>query len=192
MILESEAAMEAKLIQQLVGLGYSSVVIKDENDLLANLKKQLEKHNSISLSAKEFRQILNYIGKGNIFEKAKTLRARIPYVNDAGDNKTLQLLDSKQWCKNEFQVTHQITNDKGQYKNRYDVTILINGLPLVQIELKRRGMQLKEAFEQIKRYQRISFGAGESLFQYVQLFVASNGVNTKYFANAPSQLLNFK
>ena len=102
MILESEAAMEAKLIQQLVGLGYSSVVIKDENDLLANLKKQLEKHNSISLSEKEFRQILNYIGKGNIFEKAKTLRARIPYVNDAGDNKTLQLLDSKQCVKMNF------------------------------------------------------------------------------------------
>ena len=191
-ILESEAALEEKLIQQLVGLGYAYVQVKDEKDVLANLKKQLEKHNGINLSESEFKSVLGYIQKGNIFEKAKTLRSRIPYTNAAGESKTLQLLDTKQWCKNEFQVAQQIVNDKGQYENRYDVTILINGLPLVQIELKRRGLAISEAFNQIKRYQRNSFAAGLGLFEYVQLFVISNGVNTKYYANAPAKNLNFK
>src|SRR5690606_23278074 len=94
----------------------------------------------------------------------------------------IQFINQDHWCKNEFQVSNQITVE-GTYKNRYDVTILINGLPLVQIELKRRGLELKEAFNQVNRYHRHSYGASDGLFLYVQLFVISNGVNTKYYAN---------
>src|SRR5690606_23983589 len=93
-----------------------------------------------------------------------------------------EFLNTEHWCQNQYQVTHQVTIE-GKYKNRYDVTLLINGLPLVQIELKRRGLEMKEAFNQINRYQRHSFGAKSALFQYVQIFVISNGVNTKYYAN---------
>ena len=104
----------------------------------------------------------------------------------------MQLLNIEHWCRNQFQVTRQVTMDKGTYKNRYDVTLLINGLPLVQIELKRRGLEMKEAFNQINRYKRHSFWSSRGLFNYVQLFIISNGVNTKYLANSGEQLLPFK
>ncbi|PIR66904.1 MAG: hypothetical protein COU51_01420, partial [Parcubacteria group bacterium CG10_big_fil_rev_8_21_14_0_10_36_14] len=96
----------------------------------------------------------------------------------------VRFFNMEQWCKNEYQVTHQITQ-KGRYENRYDVTLLINGLPLVHIELKRRGVEMKEAFNQIQRYHKHSFTG--TLFEYVQIFVISNGVNTKYFSNNPKQ-----
>lgn len=179
---QPEQLLEQELINQLHALGHERITLKDETDLLANLKKQLEKHNNVLLSSSEFNQILMYINKGNNFERSKLLRSRIPYVNDKGENKTIRLIDQKSWCKNEFQVANQISLS-GSYKNRYDVTILINGLPLVQIELKRRGLELKEAFNQINRYQRHSYGAGMGLFQFIQLFVISNGVNTKYYVN---------
>lgn len=115
-------------------------------------------------------------------EKAKTLRAKQHIIKDNGDNLYFEFINTEHWCQNQFQVTHQVTME-GKYKNRYDVTILINGLPLVQIELKRRGLELKEAFNQINRYQRHSFGANSALFQYLQIFIISNGVNTKYYAN---------
>jgi type I restriction enzyme R subunit len=122
------------------------------------------------------------LNKGSVFEKAKTLRAKQHLVRDNGDNLYFEFINTDFWCQNEFQVTHQITME-GKYKNRYDVTLLINGLPLVQIELKRRGLELKEAFNQINRYQKHSFGTGAALFQYVQIFIISNGVNTKYYSN---------
>ncbi|MEW2920112.1 type I restriction endonuclease subunit R [Muricauda sp. ANG21] len=191
MTTQPEYILEENLVGQLEVLGYKKVSIKDEVDLVANLKKQLEKHNKANFSAAEFRQILNQLSKGNIYEKAKTLRDRITYTKDNGETGYVELINQVHWCKNQYQVTHQVTME-GSYKNRYDVTILINGLPLVQIELKKRGLEMKEAFNQINRYERHSFSSGIGLFQYVQLFVISNGVNTKYFANNPVKARSFK
>ena len=191
MTAQAEQLLENKLVAQLVELGYKKVSIKDEEDLFINLKSQLEVHNKTKLSDNDFKQILNYINKGNIFERSKILRDRVPYTNDKGEYKTIELINQIYWCQNQFQVTQQVTME-GKYTNRYDVTILINGLPLVQIELKRRGIELKEAFNQIDRYQRHSFGSGHGLFQYIQVFVISNGVNTKYYVNNSKNKLTYK
>jgi type I restriction enzyme R subunit len=142
----------------------------------------LEKHNHITFSNKEFEKVLNILSKGSVFEKAKTLREKQHIIRDNGDNLYFEFINIEQWCQNQYQVTHQVSME-GKYKNRYDVTLLINGLPLVQIELKRRGLELKEAFNQVNRYQRHSFSSSYGLFQYIQIFVISNGVNTKYYAN---------
>ncbi len=140
---------------QLETLGFDKVQIDDEPALLANLKTQLEKHNKTTLSEGEFAQILNKLAKGKIFEKARILRDRVDYTKDTGPNAGetgyIELINQIQWCKNEYQVTHQVTM-VGKYTNRYDVTLLVNGLPLVQIELKRRGLEMKEAFNQTNRY----------------------------------------
>lgn len=188
---QPEQILENNLVDQLVILGYQQITIKDENDLISNLKTQIEKHNTLSLSDKEFVQVLNFINKGNVYDRAKILRDRVPYINDRGDTKTVELLNQIHWCQNEFQVTNQVSLT-GTHKNRYDVTILINGLPLVQIELKRRGLELKEAFNQTNRYERHSYWAGHGLFQFVQFFIISNGVNTKYYANSPLKARSFK
>ncbi len=179
---QPEEVLENQLVAQLQTLGYGLVAIKDETALIANLQQQLEKHNGIRFTAHEFEKVLNILSKGSVFEKAKTLREKQHLIRDNGDNLYFEFINTDYWCQNEFQVTHQVSQE-GTYKNRYDVTLLINGLPLVQIELKRRGLELKEAFNQINRYQRHSFGANAALFQYVQIFVISNGVNTKYYAN---------
>jgi len=179
---QPEQILENQLVAQLQTLGYTKVIIPDEASLLANLKTQLEKHNNIAFTAKEFERVLNILSKGSVFEKSKTLREKQHIVRDNGDNLYFEFLNTAYWCQNEYQVTHQVTIE-GTYKNRYDVTLLVNGLPLIQIELKRRGLEMKEAFNQINRYQRHSFGAKSALFQYVQIFVISNGVNTKYYAN---------
>jgi len=179
---QPEQVLENQLVAQLQKLKYEKIIIKDENALTANLKTQLEKHNNITFSASEFERVLNILSKGSVFEKAKTLRAKQHIERDNGDNLYFEFLNTDFWCQNQFQVTHQVTME-GSYKNRYDVTLLINGLPLVQIELKRKGLEMKEAFNQINRYQRHSFGAKSALFQYVQIFIISNGVNTKYYAN---------
>ncbi len=179
---QPEQILEDQLVEQLQKLGYGLVHITNETELIANLKTQLEKHNNILFSNSEFEKVLNILSKGSVFEKAKTLREKQHIVRDNGDNLYFEFIQTEHWCQNQFQVTHQVTIE-GQYKNRYDVTLLINGLPLVQIELKRRGLELKEAFNQINRYQRHSFGANSALFQYIQVFVISNGVNTKYYAN---------
>src|SRR5690606_23230265 len=171
--------------------GWERVAIANEADLIANLKRQLEKHNKVSFSDYEFRQILNKLARGNIFEKAKILRDKVDYTKDDGTTGYIELINQVQWCKNEYQVTHQITME-GKYTNRYDVTLLVNGLPLCQIELKRRGLEMKEAFNQTNRYHRHSFAAGYGLFGYVQMFVISNGVNTKYYANNPVTKRDFK
>ena len=188
---QSEQTLEDNLIAQLEMLGFEKVRIDDEAALVTNLKAQLEKHNKVNLSEREFRQILNKLARGNIFEKAKILRDKVDYVKDSGEVGYIELIDQIKWCKNEYQVTHQVTM-QGTYTNRYDVTLLINGLPLVQIELKRRGLELKEAFNQTNRYHRHSFAAGYGLFGYIQLFVISNGVNTKYYANNPVDKRDFK
>jgi type I restriction enzyme R subunit len=179
---QSEAILEYNLIQQLVGLGYASVKVMDGKALVANLKIQLETFNKATYTNKEFDGILNHLAKGNVFEKAKTLRDRFSFTRDNDEVIYVRFYDSENWNKNLFQVTNQVTQE-GSFKNRYDVTLLVNGLPLVQIELKRRGTEIKEAFNQINRYQRHSFWSNHGLFQYVQLFVISNGVNTKYLAN---------
>ncbi len=179
---QSEATLENHLVRQLTGLGYTHVQIPDGSALLTNLQKQLEAFNNESYSSKEFDAILNHLAKGNVFEKAKTLRDRFSIPRENGEAVYVQFYNSEDWAKNLFQVTHQVTQE-GSYKNRYDVTLLINGLPLVQIELKRRGLEIKEAFNQINRYQKHSFWSNYALFQYVQIFIISNGVNTKYLAN---------
>jgi type I restriction enzyme, R subunit len=179
---QPEQILEEQLITQLQELGYERASIPNEAALLANLKIQLEKHNEVVFSEKEFEKVLNILSKGSVFEKAKTLREKQHIIRDNGDNLYFEFLQIEHWCQNEFQVTSQVAME-GKYKNRYDVSLLINGLPLVQIELKRRGLEMKEAFNQVNRYQRHSFGAGSALFQYIQIFVISNGVNTKYYAN---------
>jgi len=186
MSIQPEALLEYNLIKQLKKLKYEPIEIKDDKTLDKNLKIQIEKHNNIILSESEFKRILNHLSKGNVFEKAKILRDRYALTKDDGTTSYIEFLNSEHWCQNEFQVTSQVTVD-GMYKNRYDVTLLINGLPLVQIELKRRGLELKEAFNQINRYQRHSYSSNSALFNYVQLFVISNGVNTKYYANNKKQ-----
>ncbi|MGQ1911691.1 type I restriction endonuclease subunit R [Marinifilum sp. RC60d5] len=179
---QSEAILENKLIKQLVDLGYQSVKVMDGDVLVSNLKSQLEAFNKASYTDKEFDGILNHLAKGNVFEKAKTLRDRFSFTQDNGEIAYVRFFDSENWNKNLFQVTNQVSQE-GSFKNRYDVTLLVNGLPLVQIELKRRGLEIKEAFNQINRYQKHSFWSNHALFQYVQLFVISNGANTKYLAN---------
>jgi len=179
---QSEQILEEQLLVQLQKLGYQYLSISDEKGLLANLKSQLEKHNRTSFTAGEFDKVLNILSKGNVFEKSKTLREKQHIIRDNGDNLYFEFLNIEHWCQNQYQVTNQVRQE-GTYKNRYDVTILINGLPLVQIELKRRGLEMKEAFNQLNRYQRHSFAANSGLYQYVQIFIISNGVNTKYFAN---------
>ena len=195
MPVQSEAALENGLIATLQQMNYEYVQIEEEKNLRTNFKSQLEKHNRKRLeeigrtefTEAEFEKILIYLEGGTRFEKAKKLRDLFPLELDNGDRLWVEFLNRTHWCQNEFQVSHQITVE-GRKKCRYDVTILINGLPLVQIELKRRGVELKQAYNQIQRYHKTSF---HGLFDYVQLFVISNGVNTRYFANNPNSGYKF-
>lgn len=195
MSIQSEAALEAGLIAALQQMDYEYVQIAEEDNLQANFKRQLEKHNHKRLSEhgrteftdEEFEKILIYLEGGTRFEKAKKLRDLYPLDTSDGKRIWVEFLNRQQWCQNEFQVSNQITVE-GRKKCRYDVTILINGLPLVQIELKRRGVELKQAYNQIQRYHKTSF---HGLFDYIQLFVISNGVNTRYFANNPNSGYKF-
>ena len=181
---QSEQKLEKTLIKQLNKLGFLSVVIEDDNALINNLRAQLGKFNETSFSDAEFKQIQNHLNKGDRFYKAKTLRDWFLLKRDDETTKHIRFFNMEQWCKNEYQVASQITQ-VGRYENRYDVTLLINGLPLAQIELKRRGVEMKEAFNQIQRYHKHSFTG--TLFEYAQIFIISNGVNTKYFSNNPKQ-----
>lgn len=195
MSIQSEAALEYGLIETLKQMNYEYVHIKEDTNLQENFKKQLEIHNKRRLaefgrtnfSDAEFDKILIYLEGGTRFEKAKKLRDLYPLDIEDGKRIWVEFLNRSQWCQNEFQVSNQITSE-GRKKCRYDVTILINGLPLVQIELKRRGIELKQAYNQIQRYHKTSF---HGLFDYIQLFVISNGVNTRYFANNPNQGYKF-
>ena len=195
MSIQSEAALEAGLIKTLQQMDYEYVQITEEDNLYANFKRQLEIHNRKRLeehgrtefTTEEFEKILIYLEGGTRFEKAKKLRDLYPLDTANGQRIWVEFLNRQQWCQNEFQVSNQITVE-GRKKCRYDVTILINGLPLVQIELKRRGVELKQAYNQIQRYHKTSF---HGLFDYIQLFVISNGVNTRYFANNPNSGYKF-
>ena len=186
---ESEAKLEDRMIDQLRRQGYNYVEINDVDELEANFRKQINLHNKVELrgkdlSDKEFEKLMIKISGKSIFQSAKELRQKQDIVRDDGTVAYIELFNTKEWCKNLFQVTHQTTVE-GKYTNRYDVTILINGLPLVQIELKRRGIDMKEAFDQIKRYKNHSYNG---LYRFIQLFVISNGVDTKYFANGDHEL----
>ena len=189
---ESEAALENKLIDTLVNQGYERIAINDEASLLANFREQLNKHNRkrrapgewADLTDKEFQKLLTHFNRGSIYNRAYNLRQQMIVEGDNGKDKFIDLINQHEWCKNEFQVTNQVTIE-GHRVNRYDVTLLINGLPLVQIELKRRGVELKEAFNQINRYKSETF---TGLFRFVQLFVISNGTDTKYVANNERKL----
>ncbi|MEI6553197.1 MAG: type I restriction endonuclease subunit R [bacterium] len=181
---QTEQQLEKELIEQLRQLGFSPVVLEDSKAMMVNLRNRLEKFNQTTFSDEEFTRILNHVEKGDRFHKAKTLRDYYALKRDDETTKHIRFFNMDQWCKNEYQVAQQITQ-VGRYENRYDVTLLVNGLPLVQIELKRRGMELKEAFNQIQRYHKHSFTG--TLFEYIQIFVISNGVNTKYFSNNPKQ-----
>ena len=195
MPVQSEAALENGLIDTLQKMNYEYVHIEEEKNLSANFKKQLEKHNKKKLeelgrtefTESEFEKILIYLEGGTRFEKAKKLRDLFPLELESGERLWVEFLNRTHWCQNEFQVSNQITVE-GRKKCRYDMTILINGLPLVQIELKRRGVELKQAYNQIQRYHKTSF---HGLFDYIQLFVISNGVNTRYFANNPNSGYKF-
>lgn len=178
--LQSEAILEENFIKQLASSGYERINLKNLDDLEKNFKTQLEHHNKITLTDSEFNRILTYLEGGGIYEKAKKIRDKFELVRD-DETVYIEFLDTKDWIQNSYQVTNQITNDRGRYLNRYDVTILINGLPVVQVELKRRGKEIKEAFNQVVRYKKDSLFVG--LLSYIQIFIISNGVNTKYFAN---------
>jgi type I restriction enzyme, R subunit len=191
MVHQSEAELEEQLIQQLQKLDYERVKLSDINGVKANLKAQLGRFNNTTFSEKEFNAILNHLDAGNIFDRAKVLRDRFHLTRDDGESSYIQFYDSENNSRNLFQVTNQVTQ-KDKYKNIYDVTILVNGLPLVQMELKRRGVELKQAFNQINRYKRHTYAANYGLFQYIQIFLISNGVNTKYYANNPIQAISYK
>ena len=186
MTVQSEYQLENKLIAQLQGLGYATVTIKDESALLSNLKTQIERANGLApLSETEWKQVISFLNTGTVFERAKNLRDQFPVKFDDGSSKHIFFL-SDDPSKNLYQVTNQITVDHRDYNgrtSRFDVTLLVNGLPLVQIELKKRGMEIAEAFNQTQRYIREAYWAGQGLFGFIQLFVISNGANTRYYSN---------
>ena len=185
---QSEAKLEASLIQQLRGQGYEYVQIKNEAALLANLRRQLELLNDVTLTDSEWARLLPMISNDqmSIQDKTAILQDKGHILNitlDNGQTKNIKLIDKTNIYNNRLQVINQFEEEGGTYKNRYDVTILVNGLPMVHIELKRRGVDIKEAFNQINRYLRDSFWAGRAMFDYVQIFVISNGTETKYYSN---------
>jgi type I restriction enzyme R subunit len=185
---QSEAKLEAALIAQLKSQGYEYAQVKDEAGLLRNLRRQLELLNDVALSDSEWARLLPMISNEQmtIQDKTEMLQGKGYILNLAMDNgltKNIKLIDKGNIYNNRLQVINQYEVENGAYKNRYDVTILVNGLPLVHIELKRRGVEIKEAFNQINRYLRDSFWAGRAMFDFVQVFVISNGTETKYYSN---------
>ena len=193
---QSETALEREFIRLLQGQAYEYVTIRSEAEMLANLRVQLEALNAVTFTAGEWQRLLNeYVVGANDGAAQKTVRIQEDQVHafrrDDGSTKNIALIDKKSIHNNRLQVINQYdaaaggvgVEGGGSYANRYDVTILVNGLPLVHVELKRRGVDIREAFNQIDRYQRDSFWAGSGLFDYVQLFVISNGTLTKYYSN---------
>lgn len=185
---QSEAALENEFIKMLTEQGYEYLTIHDSTALVNNLRKQLELLNDYKFTDSEWTRFFNTnIANNNdgIVEKTKKIQTDHIQVlkRDNGTSKNISLIDKKNIHNNRLQVINQYVENGGNYENRYDVTILVNGLPLIHIELKRRGVALKEAFNQINRYQRDSFWAGTGLYEYIQIFVISNGTNTKYYSN---------
>ena len=185
---QSEAALEAAFIKQLTEQGYTYLQIHSSDELVMNLREQLEKLNGFKFSDEEWNRFFSQnLANSNdgIVEKTRLIQEDNVQVlkRDDGSSKNITLIDKKNIHNNSLQVINQYVENSGNYENRYDVTILVNGFPLVHIELKRRGVALKEAFNQIERYQRDSFWAASGLYEYVQLFVISNGTRTKYYSN---------
>lgn len=188
---QSEAQLEAEFIRLLVELGYERLTIHKEKDLIENLRRQLEKLNDYQFSDDEWNRLFTEVlanSKDGIVEKTRLIQEDHVQVlrRDNGESKNIMLIDKKCIHNNSVQVINQYivsTDDGAKHDNRYDVTILVNGLPLIHIELKRRGVPIREAFNQINRYQRDSFWAASGLYEFVQIFVISNGTNTKYYSN---------
>lgn len=185
---QSEADLEKAFIKMLTEQGYEYIKIHDSESLVNNLRKQLELLNDYQFTDKEWERFFkNNIANANEGIVEKTRKIQEDYIQnltrDNGMTKNITLIDKKNVYNNRLQVINQYEEHEGKYDNRYDVTILVNGLPLIHIELKRRGISLKEAFNQINRYQRESFWAGCGLYEYVQIFVISNGTSTKYYSN---------
>ena len=185
---QSEAALEKEFIRMLMEQGYDYLAIHDSDSLINNLRNQLEMLNDYKFTDSEWKRFYNNSISNNndgIVEKTRKIQEDNIQVlkRDNGTSKNITLIDKKNIHNNRLQVINQYVENNGNYDNRYDVTILVNGLPLVHVELKRRGVALKEAFNQINRYQKDSFWAGSGLYEYVQIFVISNGTNTKYYSN---------
>ena len=185
---QSEADLEREFIKNLQNQGYEYLNIHNEEELIINLKNKLEKLNNIIFSEKEWERFFKEkIANKNesIIEKTRTIQEDYikSFTRDNGTLINISLIDKKNIHNNFLQVINQYEEENGNHNTRYDVSILVNGLPLIHIELKRRGVAIREAFNQINRYQRDSFWAGSGLFEYVQIFVISNGTNTKYYSN---------
>ena len=185
---QSEAALEQEFIHMLTAQGYEYLTIHDETSLIANLRRQLELLNDYTFSDAEWERFFkDCIASANegIMEKTRKIQSDHVQVlrQDNGASKNIYLLDKKNIHNNRLQVINQYEEGAGNRDVRYDVTVLVNGLPMVHIELKRRGVAIREAFNQIKRYQRDSFWAASGLYEYVQIFVISNGTHTKYYSN---------
>ena len=185
---QSEAALEKEFIHLLQGQGYEYIQVRSEAELIQNLRRQLEALNRMTFTEEEWKRFFkNNLAGANegIVEKTRKIQSDHvqPLQRDDGTSKNVYLLDKKNIHNNRLQVLNQYEEDQGKRNTRYDVTILVNGLPLVHVELKRRGVPIREAFNQIKRYQRDSFWAGSGLYEYIQIFVISNGTHTKYYSN---------
>ena len=185
---QSEADLEREFIKNLQNQGYEYLIIHNEKELIANLKDKLEKLNNIIFSENEWERFFKEkIANKNesIIKKTRTIQEDYikSFTRDNGTLVNISLIDKKNIHNNFLQVINQYEEEGGNHNTRYDVSILVNGLPLIHIELKRRGVAIREAFNQINRYQRDSFWAGSGLFEYVQIFVISNGTNTKYYSN---------
>lgn len=185
---QSEAALEKEFIRLLQGQGYEYIQVRSEAELIQNLRRQLEALNRMTFTEEEWKRFFknNLAGDNEgIVEKTRKIQSDHvqPLQRDDGTSKNVYLLDKKNIHNNRLQVLNQYEEDQGKRNTRYDVTILVNGLPLVHVELKRRGVPIREAFNQIKRYQRDSFWAGSGLYEYIQIFVISNGTHTKYYSN---------
>lgn len=185
---QSEADLEKAFIRQLGSQGYEYLAVHDEAGLVANLRHQLELLNNYSFSEKEWKQFFTqHLANANEGIEEKTRRIQedsvLNLTRDDGTTKNITLLDKKNIHSNRVQVINQYEETQGAHDTRYDVTVLVNGFPMVHIELKRRGVAIREAFNQIKRYQRDSFWASSGLYEYVQIFVISNGTHTKYYSN---------
>lgn len=185
---QSEADLEKDFIRRLQGQGYEYVEIHREADLIANLRHQLEAVNDYKFSDKEWKSFFaQHLANKNEGIEAKTYKiqeeGRINLTRDDGSTRNITLIDKKHIHNNRLQVINQYEESSGAHETRYDVTILVNGFPMIHVELKRRGVAIREAFNQIKRYQRDSFWASSGLYEYVQIFVISNGTHTKYYSN---------
>lgn len=185
---QSEAEMEADFIDRLTRQAYERLNISSEADLIANLRRQIERLNGVSFTDGEWKSFFQtHLGNPNhgIIEKTRTIQedAKKSFEREDGSLVNINLIDKENIHNNHLQVINQYVPEGGAYDNRYDVTILVNGLPLVHVELKRRGVSIKDAFNQINRYQRDSFWAGSGLFEFVQIFIISNGTLTKYYSN---------